>query len=47
LLRELGCDKAQGYHMGRPMPADAFSEWSVGWQARRLPPDSTQATQLP
>jgi diguanylate cyclase (GGDEF)-like protein len=47
LLRELGCDKAQGYHMGRPMPADAFSEWSVAWQARRLPPDSTQAIQLP
>jgi len=47
LLRELGCDQAQGYHMGRPMPADAFSEWSVGWQARRLPADSTQAIQLP
>ena len=26
-LKALGCDDAQGYHMGRPLPADGFSEW--------------------
>ena len=26
-LKVLGCDDAQGYHMGRPLPADGFSEW--------------------
>jgi EAL domain-containing protein (putative c-di-GMP-specific phosphodiesterase class I) len=26
-LKALGCDDAQGYHMGRPMPADGFAEW--------------------
>ncbi len=35
LLRELDCDQAQGYHMGKPMPADAFHAWSVGWTTRR------------
>jgi len=26
-LEALGCDSAQGFHMGRPLPADEFSEW--------------------
>jgi predicted signal transduction protein with EAL and GGDEF domain len=26
-LAELGCDLAQGYHVSKPMPADAFSSW--------------------
>jgi len=26
-LREFGCDLAQGYHIGRPMPLDAFRAW--------------------
>jgi diguanylate cyclase (GGDEF)-like protein len=26
-LRELGCDIAQGYHLSRPVPADAVSQW--------------------
>ena len=37
MLRELNCDHAQGYHMGRPMPAETFSGWSVGWLAKRVP----------
>ncbi len=27
LLRELHCDLAQGFHMGRPMPPDDFAAW--------------------
>jgi diguanylate cyclase (GGDEF)-like protein len=26
-LARLGCDLAQGYHMSKPIPPDAFSEW--------------------
>jgi len=26
-LRALGCDIGQGFHLGRPMSADAFTEW--------------------
>jgi diguanylate cyclase (GGDEF)-like protein len=26
-LAEFGCDLAQGYHVSRPMPADAFNDW--------------------
>jgi diguanylate cyclase (GGDEF)-like protein len=27
LLGELGCDRVQGFHLGRPMPVDAFEAW--------------------
>ncbi len=27
LLRRLGCDLAQGYHIGKPVPAAALSQW--------------------
>lgn len=30
-LRDVGCDLAQGYHIGRPMPAAALQGW---WTAR-------------
>jgi EAL domain-containing protein (putative c-di-GMP-specific phosphodiesterase class I) len=35
LLREIGCDHAQGYFVGRPMPSDAMIEWHDSWQSRR------------
>jgi diguanylate cyclase (GGDEF)-like protein len=35
MLRELNCDHAQGYHMGRPMLLPAFSNWSRAWIAGR------------
>ena len=35
LLRELRCDLAQGFHMGRPMAAGEFAQWAGRWQARR------------
>ena len=29
LLRELGCDFAQGYHIARPMPPDELASWAT------------------
>jgi EAL domain-containing protein (putative c-di-GMP-specific phosphodiesterase class I) len=40
LLRELHCDQAQGYHMGRPMPADEFARWAELWTMKRGPSGS-------
>ena len=36
-LRELDCDEAQGYHMGKPMPATEFNAWSMAWTAKNRP----------
>jgi diguanylate cyclase (GGDEF)-like protein len=33
-LRRLGCDEAQGYHLSRPMRADAFPAWALRWTDR-------------
>jgi diguanylate cyclase (GGDEF)-like protein len=35
MLRELRCDEAQGYHMGRPMPMAEFAAWSSRWSVGR------------
>ncbi len=35
LLRELDCDVAQGYFIGRPMATAQFPEWIGLWEARR------------
>jgi EAL domain-containing protein (putative c-di-GMP-specific phosphodiesterase class I) len=35
MLRELNCDDAQGYHMGKPMPATDFITWFGAWMATR------------
>lgn len=37
LLRQLGCDRAQGYWIARPMPASALADWIKAWQQRLLP----------
>jgi EAL domain-containing protein (putative c-di-GMP-specific phosphodiesterase class I) len=34
LLRGLGCDVAQGYWIGRPMPGHALLDWRDDWQRR-------------
>lgn len=37
-LRELNCDQAQGYHMGKPMPLEEFVAWSARWvEKSRVP----------
>jgi len=36
MLRELHCDLAQGYYMGRPMPVDEFLQWSAAAAALRV-----------
>lgn len=34
LLRELGCDVAQGYFVARPLEADKLKDWIVDWRER-------------
>ncbi|MCX7279645.1 MAG: EAL domain-containing protein, partial [Burkholderiales bacterium] len=34
LLREQGCDEAQGYHMSRPLPVADFMLWRERWMQR-------------
>ncbi|MDP9045191.1 MAG: EAL domain-containing protein [Pseudomonadota bacterium] len=36
-LRDLSCDEAQGYYMGRPMPATEFGAWAAAWAATHRP----------
>jgi EAL domain-containing protein (putative c-di-GMP-specific phosphodiesterase class I) len=31
-LREAGCERAQGYYLSKPMPADAFPAWLKNWE---------------
>lgn len=31
-LAALGCDTAQGYFVGRPLPADQFRSWEMQWR---------------
>ena len=46
-LRSLDCDEAQGFHMGKPMPAAEFFAWSTAWTSRHRPqPGSTAALML-
>jgi EAL domain-containing protein (putative c-di-GMP-specific phosphodiesterase class I) len=33
-LREQGCDFAQGYGIGKPIPIEEFQRWKTAWKAR-------------
>jgi EAL domain-containing protein (putative c-di-GMP-specific phosphodiesterase class I) len=44
-LREIGCDLAQGYFIGRPMTGKAVLEWTER-EASRLAPDAIQQSFL-
>lgn len=36
-VAELGCEYAQGFGIGRPLPEDEVAEWLAGSRARRVP----------
>ena len=38
LLAAMGCDTAQGYFIGKPLPAPDFEEWLRAWQAPKEAP---------
>jgi EAL domain-containing protein (putative c-di-GMP-specific phosphodiesterase class I) len=33
-LQRMGCDELQGFHIARPMPADALTHWLRQWRGR-------------
>lgn len=37
MLRDLGCDAAQGSHLGAALPAEEFKLWCGAWVARQRP----------
>ena len=45
-LKALGCDDAQGYYMGRPLPAEKFAEWlrDSPWGMRKSGAEPHQAS---
>ena len=43
MLRELKCDQAQGFFMGRPMPVTDFVAWTVAWGVHPTPVDADAA----
>jgi diguanylate cyclase (GGDEF)-like protein/PAS domain S-box-containing protein len=49
LLLELGCEQAQGYGIGRPMPAADFPRWAAAWRpdARWLGKEAARRDDLP
>jgi len=40
LLRQMGCDIVQGYHLARPMPLDELIPWLRDSEARRVAPEA-------
>ena len=44
-LREAGCDQAQGYHIARPMTAEALTTWLSDY-GREATPDAAETSPL-
>ena len=42
LLRDLGCEIAQGFYIARPMRADLLPEWSRAYSSATAIPDSAE-----
>lgn len=41
IIKQAGCDEAQGFFFGRPMPPEQFAVWARDWNATpRAPPTS-------
>jgi len=36
LLQQMGCDQAQGYFIGKPMPAEQFMDWLSKWRPPQM-----------
>jgi diguanylate cyclase (GGDEF)-like protein len=43
ILKELGCDMAQGFYVSKPLPIGEFHEWYANWSAG-VPPAGPQAS---
>lgn len=46
-LADFGCDVAQGYHLSRPITAEAFDTWCAGRRLAPVPPAVTAPTATP
>jgi EAL domain-containing protein (putative c-di-GMP-specific phosphodiesterase class I) len=46
MLRDLGCDAAQGDHLGAAMPAEEFKVWCGAWVARQRPSAAVSSIML-
>lgn len=42
ILRDLGCDKGQGFAIARPMPGPEFLDWLLRWELALAPIDVVQ-----
>jgi EAL domain-containing protein (putative c-di-GMP-specific phosphodiesterase class I) len=43
LLRDLGCESAQGYWIAKPMPSDQLPNWCRTWSEGKTWPQSQVA----